>query len=126
MQLEAGASKENINFDEIFDEKSVLQSYLDVEAALARAQSKNGVIPEWAAEIISARARIENINMDAVHEGLLTTRHPLVPLIWELDKICGEKAGAGHGHHAWCEGKSCPIQCGGREQRAFVDHVFRA
>ncbi len=86
-------SGKTINFEEIFEERSVFQSYLDVEAALAKAQAKIGVIPEWAAEIISAKALIGNIDMDAVHEGLLKTGHPLVPLIWELDRVCGEKAG---------------------------------
>ena len=82
-----------IDFDEIFEERSVFQSYLDVEVALAKAQAKIGVIPEWAADIIAKKAQIENINMRAVHEGLLKTGHPLVPLIWELDRVCGEKAG---------------------------------
>ena len=82
-----------IDFDEIFEERSVFQSYLDVEVALAKAQAKIGVIPEWAADIIAKKAQIENINMSAVHEGLLKTGHPLVPLIWELDRVCGEKAG---------------------------------
>ena len=86
-------SEKTIDFDEIFEERSVFQSYLDVEVALAKAQAKIGVIPEWAAEIITKKAQIENINMDAVHEGLLKTGHPLVPLIWELDRVCGEKAG---------------------------------
>ena len=86
-------SDKTIDFDEIFEERSVFQSYLDVEVALAKAQAKIGVIPEWAADIITEKAQIENINMDAVHEGLLKTGHPLVPLIWELDRVCGEKAG---------------------------------
>ena len=86
-------SYETIDFDEIFEERSVFQSYLDVEVALAKAQAKIGVIPKWAADTIAEKAQIENINMDRVHEGLLKTGHPLVPLIWELDRVCGEKAG---------------------------------
>ena len=46
-------SEKTIDFDEIFEERSVFQSYLDVEVALAKAQAKIGVIPEWAAEIIT-------------------------------------------------------------------------
>ena len=86
-------SEKVIDLDKIFEERSVFQSYLDVEAALAKAQAQLGVIPEWAAEIICSKAKIEYIDMEAMHEGLLKTGHPLVPLIWELDKICGEKAG---------------------------------
>ena len=91
--MEDSVPDKTIDFDEIFEERSVFQSYLDVEVALAKAQAKIGVIPEWAADIIAKKAQIENINMSAVHEGLLKTGHPLVPLIWELDRVCGEKAG---------------------------------
>ncbi len=86
-------SEKTVDFDEIFEERSVFQSYLDVEVALAKAQAKIGVIPDWAADIITEKAQIGNINMDAVHEGLLKMGHRLVPLIWELDRVCGEKAG---------------------------------
>ena len=78
---------------ELFEQKSVFQSYLDVEAALARSQAELGVIPQWAADTISEKAKIELLNLDNVHSGLKKTGHPLVPLIWELDRVCGPKAG---------------------------------
>lgn len=78
---------------ELFEQKSVFQSYLDVEAALARSQAELGVIPQWAADTISEKAKIELLNLDNVHSGLKKTGHPLVPVIWELDRVCGPKAG---------------------------------
>ena len=78
---------------EMFSESNLFQSYLDVEAALARAQASQGIIPAKAAEIISEKAKLEFLNLQNVYDGLDKTGHPLVPLIWELDRICGEEAG---------------------------------
>ena len=78
---------------EMFSESNLFQSYLDVEAALARAQASQGIIPTKAAEIISQKAKLDLLNIQNVYDGLDKTGHPLVPLIWELDRICGEEAG---------------------------------
>ena len=75
---------------EIFNEANTFQSYLDVEAALARAQASQGIIPLQAAEIITANAKLELLEIQNIYDGLDKTGHPLVPLIWELDRVCGE------------------------------------
>ena len=77
----------------LFAEPARIQSWLDVEVALARAQAELGVIPTYAAEEIAAKARCENLNMDNIREGLARTGHPLVPMVWELDRICEGYAG---------------------------------
>ena len=77
----------------LFSEEARLQSWLDVEVALAQAQAELGVIPQHAAEEITRRARIENLDMDNIRQGLARTGHPLVPLVWELDRICEGDAG---------------------------------
>ena len=78
---------------ELFTEAATFQSYLEVESALARAQAVLGVIPQWAAETIATKARLELMDLKRVYEGLEKTGHPLVPLVWELDRICGPEAG---------------------------------
>ena len=78
---------------EIFNESNIFQSYLDVESALARAQASQGIIPLQAAEIITENAKLELLELQNIYDGLDKTGHPLVPLIWELDRICGEEAG---------------------------------
>ena len=78
---------------EIFGETSRIQAWLDVEVALAQAQAELGVIPEYAAKEIERRALFENLNMDNIREGLARTGHPLVPMVWELDRICEGDAG---------------------------------
>ena len=78
---------------EIFSEESTYQAWLDVEAALAIAQSELGIIPKSAAEEINKKAQLSNLDMSAIHEGLIKTSHRLVPLIWELDKVCVNDSG---------------------------------
>ena len=78
---------------ELFTEAATFQSYLEVESALARAQAVLGVIPQWAAETIATKARLELMDLKRVYEGWEKTGHPLVPLVWELDRICGPEAG---------------------------------
>ena len=69
------------------------QAWLDVEAALAKAEAALGVIPEDAAAIIVEKSHLELLDKANVEEGLRRTAHPLVPLIWDLARICGEDAG---------------------------------
>ena len=82
---------------DLFSEDRIWQSWLDVEAALAQAQADLDVIPSEAADEITRKAHLELLDRDAVYEGLARTGHPLVPLIWELDRICDGDAG-GHVH----------------------------
>ena len=77
----------------LFSEESRYQSWLDVEAALALAQGELGVIPQSAAEEISRKAKLSNLDMEAIRAGHARTAHGLVPLIWELDRVCDGDAG---------------------------------
>ncbi|HEY7494470.1 MAG TPA: lyase family protein, partial [Candidatus Tectomicrobia bacterium] len=81
----------------LFTEASRYQAWLDVEAALAQAQADLGVIPQHAAAEISRKARLSLLDMQAIRTGLARTGHPLVPLIWELDRVC-EGAAGGYVH----------------------------
>ena len=69
------------------------QAWLDVEAALARAQAELGVIPAAAGEAIAAKARLELLDRGNIEEGLARTGHTIVPLVWELSRIVGEPHG---------------------------------
>jgi adenylosuccinate lyase len=77
----------------LFTERARFQAWLDVEAALAQAQAELGIIPEAAAREITRKAHLSFIDLDAVRAGLARTGHPLVPLIWELDRVCDGDAG---------------------------------
>jgi adenylosuccinate lyase len=69
------------------------QSWLDVEAALAKAEAEIGVIPEAAAKEIVAKAKLELLDRERIVEGLRRTGHPIVPVVWELSRICEGDAG---------------------------------
>ncbi len=77
----------------LFTEAARFQSWLDVEAALAQAQAELGVIPEAAAHEIADKARLVNLDLEAVRAALARTGHPLVPLVWALDQACVGEAG---------------------------------
>src|SRR5262245_4363215 len=77
----------------LFAEASRYQAWLDVEAALAQAQAELGIIPAHAAVEITAKARLSLLDREAIRAGLARTGHSLVPLIWELDRVCDGDAG---------------------------------
>src|SRR5499426_3699737 len=66
----------------LFTESSRYQAWLDVEAALARAQAELGIIPASAAEEIARKAQLSLLDRDAIRAGLARTGHSLVPLVW--------------------------------------------
>ncbi len=72
----------------LFDERAVLQRWLDFEAALATAQGELGVIPETAATEIRSRARIEELDLDMVRQGYGRSRNSLIPLLNGLRQAC--------------------------------------
>ena len=77
----------------LFSESSRYQAWLDVEAALAQAQAELGIIPSDAAKEITRKAHLALLNLDHIRAGLARTGHSLVPLIWELDRVCDNGAG---------------------------------
>jgi adenylosuccinate lyase len=77
----------------LFTEAARFQSWLDVEAALAQAQAELGIIPKDAAREIVRKARLDCLDLAAIHAGLARTGHPLVPVVWALDKACERDAG---------------------------------
>ena len=94
MQAEPTASRVgDPGVGELFSEASRFQSWLDVEVALAQAQAELGVIPESAAAEITRKAHLPYLDREAIRTGQARAGHGLVPLIWELDRICEGDAG---------------------------------
>ena len=81
----------------LFTREARWQAWLDVEAALARAETELDMIPADAAVEIANHCRLELLDIDNIEAGLAVTAHPLVPLIWELDRILGDSVGEGVG-----------------------------
>ena len=69
------------------------QAWLDVEAALARAQAELGIIPAEAAAAIARAARLDLLDRAGIDEGFARTGHTIVPLVWELSRVVREPHG---------------------------------
>jgi len=77
---------------EIFSDHAQLQCMLDVEAALARAQAKLGLVPAHVAAAITAAARVENVELARLAASTRTVGYPVVSLVKELGSVAGDEA----------------------------------
>jgi len=76
----------------LFSDATQLQSMLDVESALARAEAKLGLVPEHVAEAISKAARVENLRIERIAAGTRETGVPVPALVSEIGRVAGEQA----------------------------------
>ncbi|HEX9339748.1 MAG TPA: adenylosuccinate lyase [Thermoplasmata archaeon] len=72
----------------IFEEDARLQRLLYVEAALARAEAKVGLIPKEAAAEIAKKATTKNVTVKRVEELEKDTRHDLMAVVLALTEAC--------------------------------------
>ncbi len=77
----------------VFDDRALLQKWLDVEVALAQAEAEIGIIPQAAADEITRQGKASLIDMAAMKREIDYTLHPIVPLIRALKAICAGDAG---------------------------------
>src|ERR671919_2324345 len=77
----------------VFSDEARLQRMLDVEAALARAQAKLGLIPADAAEEITDKADVSRFDLAAIGRGTELVGYPIVPLVKALSQACAGDAG---------------------------------
>lgn len=77
----------------VFDDIHLVQCWLDVEAALARAEARLGVIPSTAAVEISRKATAQAIDLNALREGTNLVGYPILPLVRQLAALCEGDAG---------------------------------
>ena len=78
---------------EIFADETLIQRYLDVEAALARVQARMGLIPEEAAEEITAKAKFEHFDFAAYKQGVARVLYPILPLVEGIVAMCRDGLG---------------------------------
>ncbi len=80
----------------IFSVQSTLQSMLDAEAALARAEAKTGTIPQKAANAIEKVCRVDLYEIDALGEATAKAGNPVIPLAKTLTHLAGDAGGYVH------------------------------
>ncbi len=71
----------------IFEERAMLQSWLDILAALARAQSTLDIVPAGSAAAITAAARVDALDLHYVAEQTRVTSHSTLGLIRGLLRV---------------------------------------
>lgn len=76
-----------------YEDKQLVQNWLNIEAALAESQAELGIIPKSAAQEICSKAKIEFLNFENIYAGMASTSHSLVPTLREFQRICHGDAG---------------------------------
>ncbi|MCX6642334.1 MAG: adenylosuccinate lyase [Candidatus Bathyarchaeota archaeon] len=77
----------------VFTEEAKLQSWFDVEVALAWAHAELGTIPKTAAEEIEKKAKVGTVKVERVKEIEEKTRHDLLAMVYALQEVCDGDAG---------------------------------
>jgi adenylosuccinate lyase len=73
--------------DRLFEERDRLQRWLDILAALARAQASLGIIPTESARSITEHADAERLDLDRIAAETRRTAHSTLGLIHELQRL---------------------------------------
>src|SRR5215469_6316874 len=87
-----GANFGTFEMRELFSDGAYLQGMLDVEAALARAESRLGLVPTAASDAISAAPKVANLNLGYVAASTSTVGYPVIALVNELGRVAGDDA----------------------------------
>jgi len=70
--------------ERVFSARNTVQCMLDVEAALATAQAREGVIPHQAAVVIAASCDVAHIDLDALSRDAGAAGNLAIPLVKQL------------------------------------------
>ncbi|MBQ1501867.1 MAG: adenylosuccinate lyase, partial [Firmicutes bacterium] len=77
----------------LFEDHTIIQNWLLIEAALARTQAELSIIPAEAAAEIERKADVRHIDFQDIAEGAATTHHSLITLLRVLQNMCSGNAG---------------------------------
>jgi 3-carboxy-cis,cis-muconate cycloisomerase len=74
----------------VFSDRALVERYIEVEVALARAEASCGVIPPDTAEEIAAKANFEGLDLELLRRETDNVGYPILPLVQQLVKQCGD------------------------------------
>jgi 3-carboxy-cis,cis-muconate cycloisomerase len=108
-----------------FSATARIERMLEVEAALARAEARTGVIPSAAADAIARACRAEAYDIEALHAAADNSGNLAIPLVAALTKRVGEADATAKGYVHWGATSQDIIDTGLvlqlREALAFID-----
>ena len=81
---------------EVFSDERRTGYYLEIEAALARAQGRLGIIPDNAAREIERQCRIENIDLARLKQQTERVGYPILGVVQQIVDRCADGLGE------WC------------------------
>ncbi len=73
--------------DRHFTDAARIQEMLDFEAALARSESRCGIVPTAQAQIIAGKCRAENFDLAEIGEGAALSGNLAIPLVKKLTEL---------------------------------------
>ena len=77
----------------VFSDEHRVQCYLDIEAALARVQAQLGLIPQRAADEITAKCTLGSIDMARLKTQTELIGYPVLPVVQQLVAACSDRLG---------------------------------
>lgn len=80
----------------VFSDEALVQRYLEVEVALARAEAATKVIPADAAEAIAAAAKTMKVDFDRLRHQTEITGYPILAIVYQLAEAAGPMGGYVH------------------------------
>ncbi|HEV7983549.1 MAG TPA: 3-carboxy-cis,cis-muconate cycloisomerase [Xanthobacteraceae bacterium] len=80
----------------IFADENRIQKYLDIEAALARAQARLGIIPQEACDEIGRHCRAQEYDFGKLKAQTERIGYPVLPVVQQLVSLCRDGLGE------WC------------------------
>ena len=78
---------------QVFSDENRVQCYLDIEAALARVQAGLGLIPQRAADEITAKCTLDIIDMASLKSKTELIGYPVLPVVQQLVAACADHLG---------------------------------
>jgi len=78
---------------QVFSDEARTGYYLEIEAALAKAQARLGVIPEHAAREIVRQCRIENIDLVRLKKQTERIGYPILGVVQQIVALCADGLG---------------------------------
>ena len=81
---------------QVFSDEARVGYYLEIEAALAKAQARLAVIPEKAAQEIVRQCRIENIDLARLKQQTERIGYPILGVVQQIVALCADGLGE------WC------------------------
>src|SRR5215471_12273588 len=80
----------------VFSDEARVGYYLEIEAAMAKAQARLGIIPENAAKEIVRQCRIENIDFPRLKQQTERIGYPILGVVQQIVALCADGLGE------WC------------------------